>query len=180
MDIFQADMSELGKRMTVSPVKKGSYIVSGLAVVVMLNVLANLLLLAYLNWILKISLFTDYPASIGLILAGNLVGITMGVWIGSNSRISPQLKTGLGIGIPLFLSSLAGMMSVNIKTMVMRYLPWLDQINPVSIMTSGLYRVNLLGNHNYYGRGIFILLGLGAAFALLSIRALRRRSYDSF
>lgn len=180
VDIFQADMSELGKRMTVSPVKKGSYIVSGLAVVVMLNVLANLLLLAYLNWILKISLFTDYPASIGLILAGNLVGITMGVWIGSNSRISPQLKTGLGIGIPLFLSSLAGMMSVNIKTMVMWYLPWLDQINPVSIITSGLYRVNLLGNHNYYGRGIFILLGLGAAFALLSVRALRRRSYDSF
>ncbi|AVM68042.1 hypothetical protein C3V36_01430 [Lachnospiraceae bacterium oral taxon 500] len=180
LDIFQADVSELGKRMTVSPIKKGPYIFSGLAVVVSLNLLANLLLIAYINWGLKIHLFTEYPASLGLIAAGNLVGITMGVWLGSNSRLSPQLKTGLGIGIPLFLSALSGMMSISIKTMIMRCLPWLDQINPVSIITSGLYRINLLGNYNYYGRGIFILLALSTMFALLSVRALRRRSYDSF
>ena len=180
LDSFQADVSELGKRMTVSPVKKGPYIFRGLAAVVGVNVLANLLLIAYLEWVLKIHLFTEYSTSISLILAGNLVGITMGSWLGSSSRLSPQLKTGLGIGIPLFLSALSGMMSIEIKTLIMRHLPWLDQINPVSIITSGLYRINLLGNHNYYGRGIFILLGLSAVFALLSVRALRRRSYDSF
>ena len=180
LDIFQADVSELGKRMSVSPVKKGRYILGGLVAVFSLNVISNLLLIVYLNWVLKASLFTDYPSSISLILAGNLVGITMGVWLGSNSRLSPQIKMGLGIGIPLFLATLSGMMSVNIKTMIMRSLPWLDPINPVSIVTSGLYRINLLENHNYYGRGIFILLTLSAVFALLSVRALRRRSYDSF
>ena len=82
LDSFQADVSELGKRMTVSPVKKGPYIFRGLAAVVGVNVLANLLLIAYLEWVLKIHLFTEYSTSIRLIFAGNLVGITMGSWLG--------------------------------------------------------------------------------------------------
>ncbi len=180
LESFQANVSELGKRMSVSPIKKGGYILNGLLVMILLNLLSNFLLVAFIRYGLKIELFKDYLASFGLILAGNLVGITMGVWTGSNSKLTPPIRMAVGIGVPLVLSSLAGMASPNIKTMIMRHAPLLDQLNPISIITSGLYRINLLGNQNYYGRGILILLGVSAVFVLLSLQSLRRKRYDSF
>lgn len=176
---IQANISDLGKRMCVSPVRKFPYIVGNVLLVFLLNLLSNLLVIAYMNYILKIELFSDYPRSIALLAAGNLLGVCMGIYVGGLT-LKPQVKAAIGIGVPILMSAFAGMMSIEIKGMIMRYFPIVDKLNPASIITGGLYRVNLFGNDKGYLFGMSILLGLSVLFLVLAVGTLRRKSYDSF
>ncbi|RRD95031.1 ABC transporter permease [Clostridiales bacterium COT073_COT-073] len=166
----QANISELGKRMCVSPIRKMPYIIANVIMVFILNVSSNLILILYMNYFLKIKLFFNYPLSIGLILAGNLCGVTAGILVGVLT-IPSQLKTAIGVGMPLLMSALAGMMNVEIKGIIMRHVPILDRLNPASIITTGLYRINLLDTFRGYMTGIGILLGMSLIFMILSITA---------
>lgn len=177
---FQANISELGKRMSVSPIKKGRYILSAVLITFGLNVLSNIMVIFYINYVLGIKLFVNYGQSILLVLLGNLWGICFSIYIGSESRLSFQVKTAIGIGLPILLAFLSGMMGMEIKAMIMKYAPILDRINPAAIITNGLYRSNLLSRPEIYWEGIGILLGGSIFFLMMSVRALRRNQYDSF
>lgn len=179
MNNFQANNSELGKRMSISPIRKGRYVLSSVIVSFSLNMFSNLLLIFFINYGLKINLFVDYSQSLFLVLLGNLWGISFGVLIGSLSSLSAQVKNAIGIGLPLFFSFLSGMMGVGIKAMIVKYLPIAEKINPVSIITNGLYRINLLSRPEIYWEGILVLIAMPILFLLLSVAALRRKQYDS-
>lgn len=180
MESFQANTSEIAKRMTISPIKKGRYITLNALVVLGLNMFSNTLLIFFINEVLKIKLFNDFASSYILVLCGNIWGVFLGIMIGSIGKFSNGFRTVLAIAIPLLLSSMAGMMSPDIKTIIMLNAPILDRFNPASIITGGLYRVNLLGNQHQFWSGVFILLGMSLIFFLISVRSLRRKSYDTF
>ena len=88
-------------------------------------------------------------------------------------------KTGIMTAVTLICSALAGMMMVQMKYYVQEYAPVLAYINPVNMITDGLYSLY------YYGIGerYYLNLALLAAFTiicyLISFRALSRKSYDS-
>lgn len=180
MENFQANTSEIAKRMVVSPIHKGRFILINMTVIFILNVLSNTLLILFINYVLGIELFTDFAYSYILVLCGNLWGISFGVLIGCIGRLSSGMRTAIGVVIPLLLSSFAGMMSPDIKLMVMDKLPLLNLLNPATIITDGLYRVNLLDNHAAFWQGAAIILGMSFLFYLVSLNSLRRKSYDTF
>lgn len=180
MSNFQANISELGKRMNLSPIKKGRYILSAVLITFGLNVFANLTVILFINYVLKIELFVNYGQSILMVLLGNIWGICFSIYIGSESRISAPMKNVIGIALPIFLASLAGMISVDIKGMILKHFPIIDRINPISIITNGLYRANLLSRPEIVWEGVGILLGMSFFFIILSVQALRRNQYDSF
>ncbi len=177
--IIQANLSNVAKRMNISPLRKSEFLFSGIIISLFLNLASNTLLLLFVHYVLKIKLLTDIGPSALLIFAGNLFGITLGILIGVSNKLKLNAKIILSIGITLVLSFFAGMMNPDIKVMVDKSFPIIGKLNPISIITNNLYRINLLGNTNGVDIGIYTLLGWIIVLNLISYRFLRRKTYDS-
>jgi ABC-2 type transport system permease protein len=113
------------------------------------------------------------------IILGNLFGVSLGVFIGVSNKKSGNVKTLISIALTLFLSFLSGMMGPDIKVIIDMKFPILGKINPISIITDNLYRVNLLDSTKSVGEGIFLLSVYSIVLISISYVFLRRRNYDS-
>lgn len=71
------------------------------------------------------------------------------------------------------------MMGPWIKVMIDKHVPFLSRVNPISIMSNNLYRINFLGSTKSLGEGVIILIGYCIMLLFASYLFLRRKSYDS-
>lgn len=179
VSIIQANLSNVGTRINVTPLKKSNFLFAGVIVSLILNLLSNMVLLLFIRYILKINLFSEIKYSAIFILLGNLFGVCFGILIGASNKQKGGVKTMIGIMVTLLFSFLSGMMGPYIKVMLDKSLPILGKINPVAIISNNLYRVNLLGSTKSVNSGILVLTGYCVVFVLLSYIFLRRRQYDS-
>lgn len=179
VSLIQANLTNVGKRINITPLKKKDFLLAGVIVSLTLNLLSNVVLLIFVKYLLKIELFTEIKYSTLFITIGNLFGVALGILIGSSNKQSVNVKTLLGITITLVLSFFSGMMSPDIKILVDRKLPMIGKLNPISIITDNLYRINLLENTQYAMKGIMILGVYCIILILVSYGFLRRKTYDS-
>lgn len=177
--LVQGNLTNIGARLSLTPLKKGSFLLSGIIVALVINLFANGLLLLYMKYLLKLDLFVEIKYSLLLIVLGNLFGVSLGVFIGVSNRQSVNIKTMISIFLMLFLSFLSGLMSPDIKVILDKKFPQLARINPVGIISNNLYRINLLGNTKDIEKGIFLLAAYSLALVYGSYMFLRRRDYDS-
>lgn len=179
VSLIQANLSEIGKRINVAPLKKSDFIISGLASGFIINLISNTLLLLFINFVLKLNLFTELKYSILFILLGNLFGLSLGMVIGASNKKSTNVKSLMAVAVTLFLSFLSGMMSVDIKILLDEKIPILGKINPISLITDNLYKINLLGITKDVYLGLGVLAIYIVALNLISYGFLRRKTYDS-
>lgn len=177
--LSQANLSNLGARINITPIKKSTLLASGIIVGLTINLLSNILLFIFLQYVLKLELFSNFIYSIIFIILGNLFGISLGIFIGASNKRSPGTKTMISIMLTLMLSFLSGLMSPDIKVLIDKNLPFLSRLNPIAIVSNSLYRINLLGNTRNLTEGIFYLLLYSIILMASSYVILRRKQYDS-
>jgi len=179
VNLIQANLSNIGARINITPLKKSKFLLSGVIVALLLNLFANSILLIFIKYVLKLNLFSEIKYSAILIIMGNLFGVALGVFIGSSNKKSDSVKIIMAITITLFLSFASGMMNPQIKVMIDEKAPILGKINPISIITNNLYRINLLNSTKSVGEGILILSLYCVALIFTSYIFLRGKNYDS-
>lgn len=179
VSIIQANLTNVGKRINVTPLRKNDFLLAGVIVSLILNLLSNGILLIFIKYILKISLFTEIKYSSIFIIIGNLFGVALGILIGASNKQSGNVKVIIGISITLVLSFFSGMMSPDIKIMIDKKVPFIGKINPFSIITDNLYKINLLGNTQNVSQGVITLSIHCIILILISYVLLRRKTYDS-
>lgn len=179
VNLIQANLTNIGARISVTPLKKHSFLLAGVIVSLFLNLLSNGILLLFIKFVLKLDLFKEIKYSLVFIILGNLFGVALGIFIGVSNKKSSNVKTMIGVVVILFLSFLSGMMGPEIKVMIDENAPILSRINPISIITNSLYRINLLESTKSVSEGVFILSIYCIALIFTSYIFLRRRNYDS-
>lgn len=177
--LSQSNLSNIGARINTTPIKKSNLVISGIIVGLIINILSNILLFLFLKYVFKLELFTNIRYSTAFILLGNLFGISLGVFIGVSNKLDSGVKVMISIIVTLVLSFLSGMMSPDIKILIERHIPILAKINPIAIITNGLYKVNLLDNTNNLASGMIILFVYSLILIAASGLFIRRREYDS-
>lgn len=179
VSLIQANLTNVAKRLNVTPLKKKEFLLAGIIVSLILNLLANGLLLIFIKYILKINLFTEIKYSLIFIILGNLFGVALGIFIGVSNKKSTNTKVLLSLMITLFSSFISGMMAPDVKVLVDKNIPLLARLNPMSIMTNNLYRINLLGITEGVREGMIILSIYSVILMGISYMFLRRKTYDS-
>ena len=179
VSLIQANLSEVGKRINITPLRKGNFIIAGVIVAFIINIIANSILLFFIQYVLDIKLFSDIKYSLIFIFLGNLFGIGLGLLIGVASKHPANVKTIFGVAVTLFLAFLSGLMSPNIKVIIDDNLPIINKLNPVAIITHNLYKINLLGITDNINQGIITIGILSLVLILASYGILRRKTYDS-
>lgn len=177
---LQANQSERAARVSVSPMHKGKALLADFLIDIGMQLLFLMIQFSYMYFILDVSFGAQLGYVFLMMVMGAFAGNAFGILLGSiSSKIPPDGKTGIMTAVTLICSALAGMMMVQMKYYVQEYAPILAYINPVNMITDGLYSLY------YYGIGerYYLNLALLAAFTiicyLISFRALSRKSYDS-
>lgn len=179
VSLIQANLTNVAKRLNITPLKKNRFLLAGIIVSLTLNLLSNALLLLFTKYILGINLLTELRYSLIFILLGNIFGVSLGIFIGVSNKQSANVKVLISLMITLFSSFLSGMMAPDIKVLIDKNFPIVGRLNPISIMTNNLYRINLLGITEGAMEGIMVLSIYSMVLIIISYMFLRRKTYDS-
>ena len=174
-----ANMSNKGKRISASPMKKGKLLVSSLLAGYCAQLLGVALLFVYTIFALKV----NYGDNIGLIIllamVGSFAGLSVGVAIASLVKASENAKTGILISFTMLWCFLCGMMGVTLKYVIDKNVPIVNLINPANMITDGYYSLYYYDTLNRYFFNIGSLLIFAFVLIAISIFSLRRQKYDS-
>ena len=174
-----ANMSNKGKRISVSPNKKSTIVLSSLIGSYIVSLLGLSILMLFLLFVLKISFGNNMLLVILLSMVGSLAGISLGVLVASVFKLSEGAKTGIIIAISMFLSVLSGMTGVTLRYVIDTNIPIINLINPNNLITDGFYSLYYYNTLDRYFRDLIYLIIFVIICLVISFFSLRREQYDS-
>lgn len=176
--LFQANQNALAARNSISPSSKWKGLAASVLASFFVITVSMILLLILSEVILKLNLIVHWGPSLLLLLAGMIFGIAWGLPFGA-ANIPEWSKILVGIAGSLFMSMLSGMMSMDLRQYFLLNAPLVLKLNPVSQLTEGFYRINVM---NQTGRA-FEVLGVLAAYAVIfigiTLLLFRKQTYKS-
>ena len=174
-----ANMSNKGKRIAVSPTKKGTIILSSLLASYIAQLIGLAILFVYTLFVLKVDYGDNTSLIILLAMIGSFAGLTLGTFVGTLFKTNENAKTGILIALTMFWCYLSGMMGITMKYVVDKNVPIINKINPASMITDGLYSLYYYDTFDRYWFNIISLFIFAFVLMLISFFSLRRQKYDS-
>lgn len=174
-----ANMNNIGKRTSISPLKKGKMILGSLLASYIVQLCGLSLLFIFTTLILKVDYGSNLPAIIILSCCGSLAGLSLGVAIATLVKSNENTKTGILISITMLGCFLSGMMGITMKYIIDKNIPLINKINPASMITDGFYSLYYYHTPDRFIFNIISLLLFSTLMILISIQGLRRQKYDS-
>lgn len=174
-----ANMSNKGKRVSISPVPKGLIVISSLLASFVVQLIGLALLFIYIIFALHVDFGNSIHLVVLLAIIGSLAGLTLGVVISSCIKAQEATKIGIIIAITMLGSFLSGMMGITMKYVVDKNIPILNLINPANMITDGFYALYYYDTFNRYWFNVISLLLFSLIMIILAFISLRRQKYDS-
>ena len=176
---IQADLSAVGARINLAPTNKLTVFLSSMLAATTVQLLELLILLGFLVGVLGIGFGDQLGYIVLTCIVGSLTGVTFGACIGSIIKKGEGLKIGILIGSTMTMSFLAGMMSADMKYIVMTKAPILSYLNPASLITDSFYALYYYNTHTQFFTDILLLCGFIIAFSSVTYFVIRRQKYAS-
>ena len=172
-----ANQSAVGIRREASPQHKMKAVMGDYAATVLLHFGCILILLFYLNQILKVDFGNKMPLIIITGFLGCVIGSAIGVLIGSIKRLSEGVKIGISVSFSMLCSLFSGLMLSSLKMIIDENIPVLNRLNPAALITDSLYSLNMYSDYSRYTTNMITLVIIAAVCCILSYFSLRRTSY---
>lgn len=176
---LQADLMPLAARRCATPTSKLALILSEMCSSFFLHFINVMILVFYIRYILGQELTGSLSEMMLIVLAGCIIGVSMGIFIGSISKFGEGIKVSLMLGISMSCSFFAGLMDGNMKNVVEQHAPILNRLNPAAVIADAFYCINVYDDRSRYFRSLLILGGMAAVLMAASFIKTRRERYDS-
>lgn len=168
------NMSEVGKRVTVSPTPKWITVLSSVLAGYITQLIGLLILFIFTIFALKV----DYGKNIGLVIAltlvGALAGLTLGVADATIFTVSENSKTGIIVIVSMVGSFLSGMMGITMKYVIDKNVPIVNIVNPCNMITDGFYALYYYDTLDRFIFNIVSLFVFSIIMVIAAIFGLRR------
>ncbi len=176
---YEANLTTIAKRNAISPLNKRISLLASMSVGFLLNFFIALFTMLIFNKVLGVDFSNRIPQLLLIVAIGSVTGVSLGMVIGASNKADIETKLGLGIGISLLLSFLAGMMVSNIKIIIAEKAPLINKINPVALISDGIYSLYYYQSLDRYYNNIICLVGVTLGLILLTFIFTRGKQYDS-
>ena len=173
------NMNSVGKRISVSGIKKLSLLISSLISSYIVQIVGIFILFIYTIFVLKVDYGSNIDKVILLMLTGSFAGLSLGVLVSSLIKTNENAKTGILVGITMLMCFMSGMMGITTKYIIDKNVRVLNLINPASMITDGFYSLYYYDTFNRYYFNVISLLVFSTVMLLISYSSLRRQRYDS-
>ncbi len=175
----QANLSDVGARVNVSPMNKGTYEFAGLAAAVLTQTAITMIGLTYFIYGLQIN-FGGNTGYIYLTAAlGTGLGVALGFFIGHIGTMTYKTKNSILTVVIVGGGFLSGLMFGQMKVLIEKNMPIINRINPSSVLTDAFYSLNMFGVSGRYYRSVLYTIILTVVFIVAGLLMSRRKSYAS-
>lgn len=176
----EANLSKKGARMCISPVNKIKMVLSGILAGYLIQIIALAALFAFLIFAFKVNFGNQIIPTIILSAVGCLAGTSLGTFVGVSNKKGEGFKIGLLIGVTMLCCFFSGMMAgPQLKSMFDEKLWLFAKINPVNIITDGLYALFAYNTLDVYYNCLLRISIFTLTFIILTFVFVRRKKYDS-
>ena len=138
-----------------------------------------IILILYLRYILNLDFQGQMGKMLVVSLFGSLIGVSVGMFVGSLGKMQEGAKIGIILGISMVSSFLAGLMNGNMKDIVEKSVPFVNRINPASLISDAFYCINVYDDMTRYYRNLITLAVMCVVLVVASFFMVRRERYDS-
>ena len=176
---MQANLSALGARRGITPTHRLKIIIADVLTTFVVHFASIIIFLLYLQFILKVNLGGNIEAVILVSAIGSMIGVALGVFVGSIGKMGENWKVGIMLSVSMVCSFLAGLMVGNMKDIVEEHAPIINRINPAALISDAFYSLSIYHDMERYYQNILILLGMSILLVGLSFYQVRRVRYDS-
>ena len=176
---LQADVSSLGARRCVGSVSKIKSALADGAVICLMSFVAVGILLLYISLGLGIYIGNQWGKLLLVSFMGSLIGMAVGILIGSLPKIGTGAKMGIMTTFSLASSALSGLMVSGIKGLIEEHCPIINRVNPSSVITDAFYSVSIYPDNSRFIRDIATLSGFTVVCMAVAFLQMRRTRYDS-
>lgn len=176
---LQANLNPVAARRCIGATSKITQLLVDFVLVCVINFAEVLVLIAYMTGVLKIDLGGQWNKILLVSFLGCLIGITMGILVGSIGKWSEGTKIGVMLAISLGSSFLSGLMLSGIKGLIEEHCPIINRINPASLLSDAFYSMTIYQDNGRYTRDVVTMAAVSLAFLIVSYFAVRRVRYDS-
>lgn len=173
----KANLSKIGMRNSVSPAKKLSLILGNFLSAYIIQAFSGIILILYLEFVLKVNLGGNIFLIILTSLAGTLIGLGTGTFIGAIPKFSENLKVLFTLTLSLLSCFFSGLFISDIKYDIEDKFPIFALLNPANTISNALYSLNIYDTYNKFFTHLFILTAYGIVLILGSYFMTRRESY---
>lgn len=174
-----ANMSASGKRIAMTPTKKGTVILSSVLASFLVQLVGLALLFFYTVFLLKVDYGNKFFFLFLLSLVGSIAGVSLGCAVATLAKANENTKIGLLIAITMACSFFSGMMGITMKYIIDKNIPILNSINPANLITDGFYALYYYETNTKFYVDLASLLLFSGVLILFSMNILRRQKYDS-
>ncbi len=176
---IQANLSNRGARVSVSPVRKMKLLLCNLAAAMTAHMGSMILLFLYMYYIIKVDFGNHLPQLFLVCAVGSLAGLALGAFVGVNVNKKAETKEAILTTCLLGGAFLSGMMMPNMKYIIENNLPVLGYINPVNLITDAMYSLYYYDTYDRYFTNLAILSVISIVLGTISVIRIRRSSYAS-
>ncbi len=174
-----ANMSSNGKRVSITPISKGKIIFSSVLASYIVQTIGVTILLLFTTLVLNVNYGENLLLIIVLALVGSLAGLSLGVFVGTVFKTNENTKTGIIISFTMLACFFSGMMGISLKYIIDKNVPFINKINPASMITDGFYSLYYYDTMDRYIFNVVSLLVFSLILLFIAFMSLRRQKYDS-
>ena len=174
-----ANMSYKGKRIAVSPARKGMIVLSSLLAGYLVQLIGLAILFIYTIFVLNVDYGNQTGFIILLALTGSFAGLSLGTFVGTVFKAEENTKIGILIAFTMLGCFLSGMMGITMKYVIDKNIPVINKLNPAGMITDGFYSLYYYDTFGRYWFNIISLLIFASLLISISFFCLRRQKYDS-
>lgn len=176
---FKANLSQLAARRVAASTNRFVIMLSEIAAKITVQTFCTVLGVCYLRYVLNVNLGEQMGRILLVVLVGNVIGVMLGIFVGSIGKVSQTVKEGICVSVSLFSCFLAGLMVVGMYQIVEKFAPVINRINPAALIVKALYSLNIYEGYARYNQCLATLLGIAALLCTASYLLVRRERYAS-
>jgi ABC-2 type transport system permease protein len=176
---IQADLSERGARVSVSPINKMKLFLCNLAAAFTDHMGSLILLFIYMYYVIKVDFGNNLLYLMLICLLGSLCGLalggTVGIWVKKKAEIKEAILTMIILGGGF----LSGMMVGGMQYLIAEKCPLLGYINPVNLVSNAMYSLYYYDTYEHFYLDAAVLFVLTVLMGIASYVGIRRKNYAS-
>lgn len=176
---YLANINRRGARLTLAPVNRLTLLLGGLLATFIVQVFAIGIILFYTNVILGVDYGDRFDLIVLLSFAGCLAGNSLGLAAGSMTFKSENTRQGIVMAVTMLGCFFSGMMGVTMKYVIDKNIPFINIVNPASMITDGFYSLYYYDTLNRFYFDIMSLIIFSSILLIISYFLMRRKKYDS-
>ena len=176
---LQANLSDQAARRSCSGMPKIKQVLADLLAYHISHSLCVILTVTFITLVLRVNFGDRLPlVYLGGILGG-IMGVSFGYFVGAIEKMSYGAKAGIIMALNMTLCFMSGLMVPGIKAMIIKYIPILNDINPVAIVADSFYYLSVDADLTRFWEKMAVVCIITLFFVLFGFLMTRRTKYAS-